>query len=101
MGILKWLLTGNNVKNAMIDKAIEHLGQEGSLMGTAYREISYDDVVAYVASNDCRITSSTENPYHRYNGWMEFERVLSGQRYAVTLSRTHEGGGSVLTAKKV
>lgn len=98
MGLLKDLFSGGGMKNGTIDRVIQRLGEEGSIMGTAYREISYDDVRKYIEINRCRITTSISNPH---NGWMEFERVLSGQRYQVTLSRTHDRAGSVLTSKKI
>ena len=98
MGFLKSLFSSGGMKNATIDRAIEHLGQEGSVIGTAFRELSYVDVINYIRSNDCRITTSIENPH---NGWTEFENVLAGQRYQVTLSRTHDGVGAVLTSKKM
>lgn len=98
MGFLKSLFSFGGMNNAVIDRAIEHLGQEGSVIGTAYRELSYNDVINYIRSNNCRITTSIENPH---NGWTEFERVLSGQRYQITLCRAHDGVGSVLTSKKM
>lgn len=98
MGLFKALFSGGGMKNATIDRVIQQLGQQGSIMGTAYREISYDDVRKYIDTNDCRVTTPISNPH---NGWMEFERTVSGQRYQVTLSRTHDGPGSVLTSKKI
>lgn len=98
MGFLKSLFSGGGAKNSTIDRVIQHLGQEGSIMGTAYRELSYDDITNYIKSNNCRVTTSIQNPH---NGWTEFEHTISGQRYQITLSRTHEGPGSVLTSKKI
>lgn len=56
MGFLRSLFSSNGITNLNIDRAIEHLGQEGSIVGTAYREISYKDVAEYIKTNDCRIT---------------------------------------------
>lgn len=81
----------------MIEWAIETLGREGSIVGTAYKEISYDDVVSYMQNPNCRPINSIKDAR---NGWVDFEATVKGQRYVVTLSRTFDGHGSVLTSKK-
>lgn len=81
----------------MIDWAIETLGREGSVIGTAYKEISYGDVVSYIRSENCTLLNSIEDAQ---NGWLDFKVSIREQRYVVTLSRTFDGCGSVLTSEK-
>ncbi len=81
----------------MIEWAIETLGREGSPIGTAYKEISYGDVVSYMRGPNCTLLNSIKDAQ---NGWVDFEANVKGQKYVVTLSRTFEGHGSVLTSEK-
>jgi hypothetical protein len=81
----------------MIEWAIETLGREGSALGTAFQEISYNDVASYMRGSNCTLIGSIKDPQ---NGWVDFEATISGQKYVVTLSRTFEGRGSVLTSEK-
>ena len=84
-------------KDQIIELAIEALGREGSAVGTAYKEISFADVAAYMRGQNCNVLDSIKDPA---NGWVDFEAIVKGQKYVVTLSRTVEGGGSVLTSAK-
>lgn len=98
MGFFSSILRKSNTKNKMIEWAIETLGQQGSVIGTAYKEISYDDVILYIKNNKCVMLNSIKNAN---NGWMDFEAKVNGNKYIVTLSRTQQGDGSVLTSEKV
>ena len=97
MGFFRSLFTARKRKNQMIEWAIETLGREGSAMGTAYEEISYADVVKYMRGRNCNPLNSIKNPA---NGWIDFEAVVKGKKYVVTLRRTFDGGGSVLTSAR-
>lgn len=82
----------------MIEWVIETLGGEGSDIGTAYKEISYDDLSLYMRNPNCRIINSIKDGH---NGWVDFEATVKGHKYIVTLCRTFDGHGSVLTSKKL
>lgn len=97
MGILSLLFSPKSMKVRLIEKAIEYLGREGGQLGTAVKEISYDDVVSYMRGPNCRPINSIKNPL---NGWVDFEAIVNGRNYIVTVCRAHDGFGSVLTAKK-
>jgi hypothetical protein len=79
----------------MIEWAIETLGKEPSVIGTAYDEISYSAVVSYVHERKCTIITRVAKPY---GDWLEFQTNVRGRSYQVTLGMTHEGHGSVLTS---
>jgi len=81
----------------MIEWALEELGREGSVIGTAFTEISYADVSSYLRRPSCKLLNSIKDAR---NGWVDFEATVKGQKYLVTLSRTFEGHGSVLTCEK-
>lgn len=85
-------------KAKWIDLAIEKLGQEGSYMGTAFKEISYSDMLNYIKSRNCKITVNGTD-YKPY--WIEFIAEVGGKNYEVTLSKTNDGYGSVITSRKI
>lgn len=97
MGFFSSFFSTSNKKNQMIELAIETLGGEGSVLGTAYKEISYADVLSYMQNSNCRPINSIKDAH---NGWVDFEATVKGNKYVVTLSRTHDGYGSVLTSNK-
>lgn len=97
MGIFSWLFPDQKRKGQMIEWAIEELGREGSIVGTAFTEISYADVTSYMQGPNCKVLHSIKDAG---NGWVDFAAVVGGQKYLVTLSRTFEGRGSVLTSEK-
>ncbi|WP_296125485.1 hypothetical protein [Pseudomonas sp. Ga0074129] len=97
MGFFSSLFSAASKKHQMIEWAIETLGREGSIVGTAYKEISYNDVQSYMQKSTCRPINSIKDAQ---NGWIDFEAAVKGQKYVVTLSRTFDGHGSVLTSKK-
>lgn len=97
MGFFSSLFSSASKKHKMIEWAIETLGREGSIVGTAYKEISYDDVQSYMQKPTCRPIKSIKDAQ---NGWIDFEAAVKGQKYVVTLSRAFDGHGSVLTSKK-
>lgn len=97
MGIFGWFFPSQKRKDQMIEGSIEKLGREGSVVGTAFKEISYADVSSYMRRTNCKILNSIEDAQ---NGWVDFEATVRGRKYLVTLSRTFEGHGSVLTSQK-
>ena len=97
MGIFSSWFFKHQRKDEMIEWAIEMLGVEGSALGTAYKEISYSDVVSYMRRRHCTVLNSIKGAQ---NGWVDFEASIKGQKYVATLSRTFEGYGSVLTSEK-
>ena len=96
MGLFSSLFTSKNKKNQMIDCVIETLGKAGSIMGTAYDEISYDDVISYIKENNCQILNVIDKPRGK---WIEFRAIVKGSTYTVTLNKTFEGSGSVLSSR--
>ena len=97
MGILSSLFSRKSKSDRMIKMAIEHLGREGGQIGTAFKEISYDDVASYMRDPSCTPLNSIKDAH---NGWIDFEAIVSGRKYIVTLSRAFDGVGSVLTSNK-
>ena len=97
MGIFSSLFSTQKKKDQMIEWAIETLGREGSPVGTAYKEISYNDVTSYMRGANCTLLNSIKDAQ---NGWVDFEATVKGQKYVVTLSRTFDGYGSVLPSSK-
>lgn len=97
MGIFSWFLPSQKRRGEMIEWAIEELGREGSVVGTAFKRISYADVSSYMRRPNCKLLNSIKDAR---NGWVDFEATLRGRKYLVTLSRTFEGHGSVLTSEK-
>ena len=97
MGIFGWFFPSQKRKDQMIEWSIEELGREGSVFGTAFKEISYADVSSYMRRPNCKILNTIEDAQ---NGWVDFEATVRGRKYLVTLSRTFEGHGSVLTSQK-
>lgn len=96
MGLLSSLFSSSSRKTQMIDWAIETLGREGSIMGTAYDEISYNDVISYIKTRNCQILKETVKPR---GNWIEFTAAVKGRAYIVTLDKTFEGQGSVLASQ--
>jgi hypothetical protein len=96
MGIIAKMF-GSGRKTELVERAIEHLAREGSIVGTAFKEISYRDVVDYIKLNNCRVISVRPKPR---GDWIEFAANFRGTEYIVWLDKTFEGDGSVLTAKK-
>jgi len=81
----------------MIDWALHKLGEEGSIVGTAFKEIFYDDVISYIKANNCKVLNVTRKPR---GDWIEFLADVDGVSYTVWLDKTFEGNGSVLTSRK-
>lgn len=81
----------------MINWALQKLGEEGSIVGTAFREISYDDVISYIKANNCKVLNVTKKPR---GDWIEFLADVDGVTYTVWLDKTFEGNGSVLTSRR-
>lgn len=81
----------------MINWALQKLGEEGSIVGTAFREISYDDVISYIKANNCKVLNVTKKPR---GDWIEFLAYVDGVTYTVWLDKTFEGNGSVLTSRR-
>ena len=94
MGIFSSLFSSKSKMNRTIDMAIEYLAREG-MGGTAFEEISYDDVASYMRGPNCTPINSIKDAH---NGWIDFEAIVNGRKYIVTLSRTFDGFGSVLTS---
>jgi hypothetical protein len=61
------------------------------------KEIAYDDIASYMRGPNCTPIKSIKNPL---NSWIDFEAIVNGRKYIVTLYRTLCGFGSVLTSKK-
>lgn len=97
MGFFSSLFSSKSKMDRMIEMAIEHLGREGGQIGTAFKEISYDDVASYMRGPNCTPINSIKDAH---NGWIDFEATVNGRKYIVTLSRTFDGFGSVLKSKK-
>lgn len=66
MGFFSSLFSAASKKHQMIEWAIETLGREGSIVGTAYKEISYNDVQSYMQKSTCRPINSIKDAQ---NGW--------------------------------
>lgn len=81
----------------MIDWAIKTLGEDSSIVGTAYKELSYDDVAAYVKAKDCEILNVIKKDW---GNWIEFSADVEGKNYIVWLDKTFEGRGAVLTSRR-
>ncbi|TPM33545.1 hypothetical protein FJ955_02005 [Mesorhizobium sp. B2-2-2] len=96
-GIVSPPVGGTKQKNRIISAAIQHLGTEGSVIGTAYKEISYNDVVGYIKANGCDILSVTKKPR---GPWVEFLAEVEGVSYTVWLDCAFDGQGSVLTSRR-
>lgn len=96
MGLFSSLFGGSSRKNQMIDFAIKTLGEEGSIVGTAYKEISYDDVAAYIKTKNCEVLNTIKKDW---GNWIEFSAEVDGKKYTVWLDKTFEGRGSVLTSQ--
>lgn len=96
MGLFSSLFGGSSRKNQMIDFAIKALGEEGSIIGTAYKEISYDDVASYIKAKDCKILNVIKKDW---GNWIEFSADVDGNRYTVWLDKKPEGNGSILTSR--
>lgn len=79
----------------MIEWAIETLAKEPSVIGTAYKEISYDAVVAYIHERKCMIVKTIERPDA---DWIEFMTSVRAKTYRVSLGIAQDGTGSVLTS---
>lgn len=94
MGILSGLFGGASRKNVLIDGVIRKMGEEPSFIGTAWREISYDEVITYINVRDCTIQRVVKKDR---GDWISFFVDLDGVRYDVSLDKTHKGNGSVLT----
>lgn len=97
MSIFSALFGGSGRKNKMINWALQKLGEEGSIVGTAFREISYDDVISYIKANNCKVLNVTKKPR---GDWIEFLADVDGVTYTVWLDKTFEGNGSVLTSRR-
>lgn len=97
MSIFSSLFGGSGRKNKMINWALQKLGEEGSIVGTAFREISYDDVISYIKANNCKVLNVTKKPR---GDWIEFLAYVDGVTYTVWLDKTFEGNGSVLTSRR-
>lgn len=88
--------TANPAKvTQMIEWAIETLAKEPSVLGTAYKEISYDAVVAYIHERKCMIVKTIERPDA---DWIEFMTSVRAKTYRVSLGIAQDGTGSVLTS---
>lgn len=96
MGVFGSLFSSRKRRDQMIEWAIETLGREGSAIGTAYEEISYNDVASYMRGSNCTLLNSIKDAQ---NSWVDFKASINGQKYVVTLSRTFDGRGSVLTSE--
>jgi len=88
---------GGSKKTKMIEWAIETLGKEGSLIGTAYKEISYADAKSYALNGKCVVLPV---PADFKKDYMEFTTSINNVKYEVRLQRTFEGNGSVLSARR-
>ncbi len=96
MGLLGALFGSIGGKKKNIEWAISNLAREGSIMGTAYNGISYNDVVSYIKENGCKVLKVTKKPR---GDWIEFETTFDGKKHIVALDKTFEGNGSVLSAR--
>lgn len=97
MGWLKNVFGRDGQNSEVISAAIKHLAKEGSIVGTAYKEISYQDVVDYVEKSGFPITAVTNKPRGR---WMEFTATIGSERFVVWLDCDFNGTGSVLTSRR-
>lgn len=92
MGIFGNLFSSSN--SSIIDSAIDHMSKEPSTMGTAYREISYKDVVKYIDERGCRVQRTEDKGDHT---WYDFVAIVNGKSHEVWLGKTPDGGGSIIT----
>lgn len=96
MGLLSSLF-GNSKKIAMTEFVINRVCDECSLMGAAYKEISYSDVVDYIKEKKLKIIRTVDKGGYL---WIEFYYIKDGVSYSVMLDKTFEGNGSVLSSQK-
>ena len=94
LGILSGLFGATSRNNKLIDRAIRKMGEEPSFIGTAWSEISYDDVIAYIKTRGCTIQRVIKKDQ---GDWISFFVDLDNTRYDVSLDKTFEGNGSVIT----
>lgn len=97
VGLFSSLFGGVSRKTQMIDWAIKKLGEESSIVGTAFKEISYDDVISYIKAKNCKVLNVTKKDR---GDWIEFLADVDGETYTVWLDKTFEGNGSVLTSRR-
>ncbi len=97
MGLFSSLFGGASRKTQMIDWAIKKLGKESSIIGTAFKEISYDDVISYIKAKNCKVLNITKKDR---GDWVEFLAVVDDETFTVWLDKTFEGDGSVLTSRR-
>lgn len=97
MGVFSSLFGGASRKNRIIDAAIKKLAENGSLIGTAFKEIDYDDVIFYIENKRCSILNIIKKDR---GDWIEFVADVQGEKYTVCLNKTFEGNGAVLTARR-
>jgi hypothetical protein len=95
VGFFSSLFGGASRKASMIDWAIKKLGEDSSYIGTAFKEISYDDVISYIKAKNCKVLNITKKDR---GDWIEFLANVEGETYTVWLDKTFEGNGSVLTS---
>ena len=74
-----------------LQKAIVYLSNNESIVGTCFKEISYQHARTY--ANEVGMITYQSGPY------IEFEVQIDEKSYAVTLNREPNGNGAVLTAK--
>lgn len=74
-----------------LQKAIVYLSKNESIIGTCFKEISYQHAHAY--ASELGVMTYQSGPY------IEFEVQIDEKSYAVTLNREPNGNGAVLTAK--
>ena len=79
--------------NGMVDRAIVRIGGRDT-HGEDCPEIAYKDVVRYIKENGCSVKATSDD------GWIQFEHVVSGQRYSVQLDRMFTGGGGAFLSSK-
>jgi uncharacterized protein (DUF2141 family) len=84
-----------NKKMKLIQRTIEKLGQEGGVVGTAYREIRYSDMKSYAKSNSSKIL--VDGTSYR-DDYIEFSTNISGTNYIVSIVKDPQGAGSILTS---
>ena len=80
-----------------IESVIKHLGKTGSVVGTAYRELSFADVDNYLTEAKWNLVAAPSYD----SDWCVYERELDNQRYEVSLTSTSDGIGSVLLVRQL
>jgi hypothetical protein len=88
---------GFSKETRMMMWAIQELGKQESIIGTAYKEITYNAAKTYAERKSNKIIVNGTD----YKGdYIEFLTNISHVDYIVSLTESPDGRGSILTVRK-